>query len=269
MWLREQHPTVRVVLGLREVLDAPRVAAAEWERLGDPDRLRDLVDEVWVYGDPAVHDPVATGEAPPALADRIRFTGYLAHDRRVSDHGEPIEPKPFVLTTAGGGSDGHELLRAAVAMRAPAGYENIVVTGPQLDDASFEAIAAQAAPGTQVHRSWPGLGSQIAEAAAVISMGGYNTVCEILATDTPALIVPRETPRLEQLIRAEALCDARALDVMRAPQVTAEALGDWVADAVTRHVDRSHIARDGLAATADFAADLLGDANLADQEVVA
>jgi|GEM_PF-2975614 len=166
MWLREQHPTVRVVLGLREVLDDPRVAAAEWERLGDPDRLRDLVDEVWVYGDPAVHDSVATGEAPPALADRIRFTGYLANDRRVSDHGEPIEPKPFVLTPAGGGSDGHELLRAAVAMRAPVGYENIVVTGPQLDDASFEAIAVQAAPGTQVHRSWPGLGSQIAEAAA-------------------------------------------------------------------------------------------------------
>ena len=154
-------------------------------------------------------------------------------------------------------------------MRAPAGYENIVVTGPQLDDASFEAIAAQAAPGTQVHRSWPGLGSQIAEAAAVISMGGYNTVCEILATDTPALVVPRETPRLEQLIRAEALRDARALDVMRTPQVTAETLGAWAAGAVTRRVDRSHISRDGLAATADFAADLLSDANPAVQEVVA
>lgn len=267
--LRAERPGVRVVLGLREVLDDPAVAAAEWRALGDPTELNALLDEVWVYGDPAVHDPVATGEAPPALADRIRFTGYLANDRRVSDHGEPIEPKPFVLTTAGGGSDGHELLRAAVAMRAPAGYENIVVTGPQLDDASFEAIAAQAAPGTQVHRSWPGLGSQIAEAAAVISMGGYNTVCEILATDTPALVVPRETPRLEQLIRAEALRDARALDVMRTPQVTAETLGAWAAGAVTRRVDRSHISRDGLAATADFAADLLSDANPAVQEVVA
>ena len=108
-----------------------------------------------------------------------------------------------------------------------------------------------------------------AEAAAVISMGGYNTVCEILATDTPALVVPRETPRLEQLIRAEALRDARALDVMRTPQVTAETLGAWAAGAVTRRVDRSHISRDGLAATADFAADLLNDANLAAQEVVA
>jgi predicted glycosyltransferase len=33
-------------------------------------------------------------------------------------------------------------------------------------------------------------------------MGGYNTFCEILSFDKPALIVPRTTPRLEQLIRA-------------------------------------------------------------------
>ena len=103
----------------------------------------------------------------------------------------------------------------------------------------------------------------------MISMGGYNTVCEILATETPALVVPREVPRLEQLIRAEALRDARALDVMRTPQVTPETLGAWVADAVTRRVDRSHIALDGLAAAADFAADLLSDADHVERQVVA
>ena len=33
-------------------------------------------------------------------------------------------------------------------------------------------------------------------------MGGYNTFCEILSFDKPALIVPRTRPRLEQFIRA-------------------------------------------------------------------
>jgi predicted glycosyltransferase len=33
-------------------------------------------------------------------------------------------------------------------------------------------------------------------------MGGYNTFCEILSFDKPALIVPRQMPRREQLIRA-------------------------------------------------------------------
>ena len=35
-------------------------------------------------------------------------------------------------------------------------------------------------------------------------MGGYNTFCEILSLDKPAVIAPRTRPRLEQYIRAEA-----------------------------------------------------------------
>jgi predicted glycosyltransferase len=34
-------------------------------------------------------------------------------------------------------------------------------------------------------------------------MGGYNTFCEILSFDKPALILPRTVPRLEQFIRAQ------------------------------------------------------------------
>lgn len=258
--LRAQHRGARVVLGLREVLDDPAVAAAEWANLGDLDELRRLVDQVWVYGDPAVHDPVATGEAPFGLLDRIRFTGYLARGRRAADHGDRPGQGPFVLTTAGGGSDGNELLRAAVRMTPPEGHEHIVVTGPQLEDESFAAIAAAAGPRTRVLRSWPGLSGHINDAAAVIAMGGYNTVCEILASSTPALIVPRETPRLEQLIRARSLQEAGALELLRADDASPEALTAWAARAVRGPADRSGIARDGLDEAARLAAVLLNDA---------
>ena len=40
------------------------------------------------------------------------------------------------------------------------------------------------------------------QASSVVAMGGYNTFCEILSFDKPALIVPRTVPRREQLIRA-------------------------------------------------------------------
>ena len=43
----------------------------------------------------------------------------------------------------------------------------------------------------------------MARAAGVVAMGGYNTFCEILSLDKPAVIVPRTRPRLEQRIRAE------------------------------------------------------------------
>jgi predicted glycosyltransferase len=43
----------------------------------------------------------------------------------------------------------------------------------------------------------------MARARGIVAMGGYNTFCEILSFDKPALIVPRTTPRLEQFIRAQ------------------------------------------------------------------
>ena len=44
--------------------------------------------------------------------------------------------------------------------------------------------------------------SLMASADAVVSMGGYNTVCEILSLRKRAIVVPRVHPTEEQLIRA-------------------------------------------------------------------
>ncbi|WP_261799042.1 glycosyltransferase family protein [Actinomyces ruminicola] len=255
--LRASSPQTRIVLGLREVLDAPEVAAAEWRSLDAPTNLRELIDEVWVYGDPAVHDPVATGEVPMSLRDRAVFTGYLANGRSQLEHGRRAPSDPFVLTTVGGGSDGFELLRNAARMTPPPGYRHVLVTGPQLDEAGFDAVQTAAGPATEVHRSLPGLSRWIERAAAVVAMGGYNTACEILATSTPALIVPREQPRLEQLIRARALQRVGAVDVMRTSELSLEALGAWTAAAVTRRTPRTGLNTDGLPAAARRAADLL------------
>ena len=60
----------------------------------------------------------------------------------------------------------------------------------------------------------------IAAADAVVSMGGYNTVCELLATGTPAVIVPRVWPRLEQWIRCERLASLGQFRVLHPDGVT-------------------------------------------------
>jgi predicted glycosyltransferase len=47
--------------------------------------------------------------------------------------------------------------------------------------------------------------SYLGAADAVVSMGGYNTVAEILSVSVPAVIVPRTRPVSEQQIRATRL----------------------------------------------------------------
>jgi predicted glycosyltransferase len=62
----------------------------------------------------------------------------------------------------------------------------------------------------------------------VISMGGYNTICEILTQETPALIIPRETPRKEQLIRATCLKERGLLDYISWTDVTPQLLREKI-----------------------------------------
>jgi predicted glycosyltransferase len=51
-----------------------------------------------------------------------------------------------------------------------------------------------------------------AAADIVVSMGGYNTLCEIVGQGTLSLVIPRETPRQEQIIRARAFHKQNLVD---------------------------------------------------------
>jgi predicted glycosyltransferase len=66
------------------------------------------------------------------------------------------------------------------------------------------AFAARAARLSKVHTITfdARIETLIKRASGVVAMGGYNTFCEILSFDKPALIVPRTEPRREQYIRA-------------------------------------------------------------------
>ncbi|WP_428927591.1 glycosyltransferase family protein [Marinibacterium sp. SX1] len=202
--LAEGH--CRQVLGLRDVLDEPEVLTDEWARKNAVQAAERYYDELWVYGLRSIYDPTASLPFSDALRDRMVFTGYLRRDG--AETGPPPEA-PYVLVTPGGGGDGKAMVNLVLSA-----YERdpdlapraILVYGPFLSGdtrAEFEA-RVQALDGRV---EAVGFESQIetlfAGAQGVISMGGYNTFCEVLSFDRPAVIVPRTVPRLEQYIRAK------------------------------------------------------------------
>ena len=266
----------RTVLGLREVLDTPSVIAAEWEEVGGPARVAESFDEVWIYGDPDVYDPRSTGEVPAPLAAKAVTTGYLSQDR--PDDGGVLPAatvaagvetadletagggtRPFVLTCLGGGSDGGSLASIAVDAEPPDGRRHLIVTGPQMDTEEFERLRARAGAATTVIRHCDDIPGLVAAADAVVCMGGYNTLAELMATDTPALVVPRKGHRAEQPRRAFALAAAGAVDALTIDSLDADVLSEWFADRVGRPADRSQIDLTGLATVPRLAAELIAD----------
>ncbi|MCX6497271.1 MAG: glycosyltransferase [Arthrobacter sp.] len=247
---------VRVVLGLREVLDSPDVAFSEWARFGGPRLVKALFDEIWIYGDPAVHDPVEAGEIPFSLRKLIRYTGYLAEGRPPGS-GTSCMPGPYCLTTVGGGSDGHALARVAVAAHVPEGLGHLIVAGPEMPIEQLNDLRQQAGPGVKVVATVDDLIYHLRNASAVVSMGGYNTVCEIMSTNVPALIVPRTQARAEQRIRATSLANAGYLEHQDIGTLTPDIFGGWLAARIGTTVDRRRAVLDGLIRVPQLAAELL------------
>jgi len=247
---------VRTVLGLREILDAPEAAIAEWEREGGAPLVNDLFDAIWVYGDPAVHDPIASGEIPPAMQQLVRYTGYLAAGRPAGP-GQLSIPVPYFLTTVGGGADGHALAALASAAELPPGVGHLIVAGPQMPADELADLRQRAVPGARIAGRLDDMVLHMRAAGAIVSMGGYNTICEIMSTDVPALIVPRTHPRSEQRIRAASLASAGYLEYHEIAALTPAVLSGWLASRLGTSVDRRKARLDGLIRVPQLAAELL------------
>ena len=164
---------------------------------------------------------------------------------------------PYVLTVLGGGSDGGELARLAVAAELPAGHRHLLITGPQMAPEEIAGLQEIADERTTVARSAPDVPELIAGAAAVVCMGGYNTVAELLVTDTPALVVPRSRRRQEQPRRALALAAVGALETRQITDIAADDITAWWRRAVTGRTVRDGLDLDGLAVVPPLAAALL------------
>ena len=200
----------RLVLGLRDVMDEPRLLEPEWQRKKAMPALRDLYDEIWVYGLPQVCDPLEGIALPPRVRQKMVYTGYL--HREVPHHGTPtllpdIAQRPYLLVTPGGGGDGEALIDwvlRAYEHDPLLPYPALLALGPFMAaerQAEFmeRASRLQRVSAITFHKHFETL---VARAAGVVAMGGYNTFCEVISLDKRALIVPRTAPRLEQHIRA-------------------------------------------------------------------
>ncbi|HEB79489.1 MAG TPA: hypothetical protein ENI79_03315 [Rhodospirillales bacterium] len=227
-----------LVLGLRDVLDSPRLLAKEWKRKNAATALNDLYDHIWIYGLKDICDPLEGVPLSGAARRKMQYTGYLRRSRTQAALSLEQTPmaggEPYLLVLTGGGGDGAMLIDWV--LRAYEHDPNIphkahLVLGP------FMRTTVQAEFMERVSRLDKvaaitfdaNVEDLISGAEGIVAMGGYNVFCEILSFDKPSVIVPRTKPRLEQYIRAsraQELGLARMLssEGQRSPKTMAAAL---------------------------------------------
>ncbi len=124
-----------LILGLREVMDAPHLLDAEWKRKNVMDKIDKLYDAVWVYGPPDFYDPLVGLNVPKSVRDKMSFVGFLQRSvskQEIPDH----RPKgDYILVTTGGGGDGADLVNDVIRAYQhdhTLQHKSLVVLGPYM-----------------------------------------------------------------------------------------------------------------------------------------
>ncbi len=225
----------RVVLGLRDVMDAPNLLDKEWRKRDVLEKMAKYYDRIWVYGPQAFWDPLQGLKVPEGLYDRLKFTGFLRREVPTQSALEVHHiPEEYILVTAGGGGDGSTLMEQVLSARELDLSDDtamVMVLGPFMKTENRERIRLRASslPNITVIDFEPRMEALLHGASAVIGMCGYNTFCEVLSFNKRALFVPRVMPRQEQYIRANrarelGLSDMLTPEEASIPKVMGQAL---------------------------------------------
>ncbi len=232
--LKQNAPQLKVALILRDILDMPESTVSVWKSHDYFQVIEEFYDAVLSLGVPEIFDPRREYQFPASVADKVQFCGYLRRDVGSKSRAEVRqelglkEQEQLVVVTLGGGEDAFEIiatyLRGLAQLPANHHLHSLIVTGPEMKEARRQTLFQAASPHITMLEFTNDLMSYLGAADAVVSMGGYNTVCEILSLQKNAIIIPRVRPVQEQLIRAERMSERGYFQFIHPDALTAENL---------------------------------------------
>jgi len=276
-WLKRARPEARLVLCLRDILDDPKIVRKAWQRGRLHDVIENYYDSIWIFGSPDVYDVVAEYGFSVSLARKVNYCGYLMPSTQVRRTREAVRDElrvgsgRFVLVTGGGGGDAYKLMRTYLKslkglrreFQNGSELHSLLILGPEMplhDRRRLQARAKAMRGATRLLDFSAELHNYMNAADLVISMGGYNSLCEILTLQKRAIIVPRVQPVREQWIRAERLQTLGLVDVLHPADLSPATLTAKILDALHPNGVALAAAADvldmqGLRSVARFASD--------------
>jgi predicted glycosyltransferase len=235
-WLQRSRPGTRAILGLRDIMDDAATVKQDWREKGVYEILQNLYSEIWVYGNREFYNPIEEYDIAESISQKMYFTGYIPRKipgpEAVRNIRKELGVKPdekLVVVTTGGGGDGYVVMRTYVSMlesaAKPLPFKSVLITGPFMPKNKRRKIFKRARKqGVRGYHFYRQMEKIFAAADLVVCMGGYNSLCEILSQGTPSIVIPRETPRKEQLIRAQAFKRHNLVDYIPWGELSAEIL---------------------------------------------
>src|SRR5215472_485206 len=215
-------------------------------------------DSILVHGDPAFLKLNETFHRVPDLRCRIRYTGFVqqqdGRDAAVVDAREPT----IVVSIGSGRYRQGQFLLESVIHAAPLLERRIphvfrIFAGPFIPDDVFRRLKdlADGRRNVQLERYSPSLLGHLGRADLSISMGGYNTVMNLLATGIRSLVYPYTSNNdQEQHIRARRLEYLGMVELLHPEMLVPQVLAPKIAGMFSKTPARPKFDMNGAVNTA-------------------
>lgn len=249
-YLNKYLPKTKLVLLLRDILDAPEVTIKDWQQNDSFRAIQRYYDQVLVVGMPEIFDLVQEYQFPYSIAKKTKFCGYLRREygckspQAIRQELQVNPDEQLVLITPGGGGDGYHLvetyLQGLATLPPQHKIKSLIFSGPEMSQDQRDKLAqlVEQFPHVQISEFTDDIASYMEAADLVVCMGGYNTICEILSLNKKAVVIPRDKPVQEQLIRAQKMAEFGLFKAINPENLTGQNLIELIVGELKR--DRHH-----------------------------
>ncbi|HEU5012713.1 MAG TPA: glycosyltransferase [Roseiflexaceae bacterium] len=245
--LRTTNQRTQVVLGLRDILDAPAVVRQRWQVEGAYDAIERYYDSVLIYGQREVFNLAEQYGFSAQVSERMHYCGYVCTPQvaryTARARAKYISSKDtstrLIVAMAGGGADAYPMMRALLdalpAINARQRCFLALVAGPFMPPELRRdlEIRTRGLP-ARVSVSVSDPLSYIEAADLMVAMAGYNTTTEILRSGKRAILIPRAGPSAEQRMRAQLFAARGWIEMLDPDDLHAERVAEMVLNNLSR-----------------------------------
>ena len=212
-YIRMNSPQTNTILGLRDIIGASETIVSHWRSEDIYSTMSEYYDLIIIYGCKDIYDPVAEYDFPEELRQKTRYCSYVCNgfiEDPISNtqfNSMFSKKRPFkVLVEGGGGSDAYFLMDVMLDAISYLGnavtFNTFMIAGPFMPSEERRNLIrrSEGLPVVVKHMDKDSL-KYLEHADLVVSMAGYNTVCEILKFGKKAIVIPRSGQGEEQKTR--------------------------------------------------------------------
>lgn len=242
--VRERSGPVPIFTSVRDVL-VPRAIDNERRMVASVNKH---IHTVFVRGDPRIIRFDETFSLAHEIADRLCYTGCIAPPLPAD---RPAR-RNQILVSQGGGNVGRELLDAAIGAAASMpDFQFLLASGSRTTAAELDALRATVrSTNVEIAPFLPDFQQRLMASALSISMGGDNTLLDVISTRTPALAYPYQA-NPEQGIRIASYAAKGFVHELRSEDLSIERLRARIGLALAAPYPSLAIALDGARVTSE------------------